>query len=147
MNQELALTTATALSLMLVGGGLYEFLVVNPYWPQRPDLIQPVRGGINRKRFWIPTHAGFELLLAVALYESWHDPSPRTWLIIGLATHVSMRIWSALDFIPKALFFERADKVNESAAKRWNRRSMLRFPLDLATSFSLLTALHSVLRG
>jgi hypothetical protein len=32
-----------------VGGGVV--LVVDPSWPRRPDIIQPERGGISRKRF------------------------------------------------------------------------------------------------
>lgn len=35
---------AGSLTLIGVGGGLYEFSVVDVAWPQRPDLIQPVRG-------------------------------------------------------------------------------------------------------
>jgi hypothetical protein len=45
---------ASALALISLGGGLYEFSVVDPFWPRRPELIQPDRGGISRKRFWIP---------------------------------------------------------------------------------------------
>ena len=38
---------STALALMSFGGGLYEFSVVDPFWPRRPDLIPaPGRGGI-----------------------------------------------------------------------------------------------------
>ena len=49
---------ATALASMSLGGALYEFTVVDPFWPRRPDIIQPARGGISRKRFWIPAHRG-----------------------------------------------------------------------------------------
>jgi hypothetical protein len=61
----LALTTA--LALVSLGGAFYEFLVVDPFWPRRPDLIQPWRGGISRRRFWIPAHVSFELLLIASL--------------------------------------------------------------------------------
>jgi len=54
-----------------------------------------------------------------------------------------MRLWSAFDFIPKALAFEKAapGTVNEAAARRWTARSRLRLPLDFVTSGSLLWAL------
>ena len=29
-------------------GFLYEFSVVDPFWPSRPEIVQPVRGGISR---------------------------------------------------------------------------------------------------
>ena len=100
---------ATALACASVGGGFYEFSVVDPYWPRRPDLIQPERGGMSRRRFWIPAHVAFELTLVASLILAWSQPDVRFWLLIALASHVVMRFWSAFDFIPKALAFERAE--------------------------------------
>jgi hypothetical protein len=132
---------------MSLGGGFYEFLVVDPFWPKRPDLIQPERGGISRKRFWIPAHTTFELFLIAALVMAWRQPSLRLWLLVALASHATMRIWSAFDFIPKALAFEKAASVDETAAMGWSRRSKLRFPLDLVTCVSLMLALRAVWHG
>jgi hypothetical protein len=63
----LLIALASSLALMSLGGGLYEFVVVDPAWPRRPEIIQPARGGVSRKRFWIPAHTAFELLLIAAL--------------------------------------------------------------------------------
>ncbi|WEX91784.1 hypothetical protein PZN02_006108 (plasmid) [Sinorhizobium garamanticum] len=73
---------------------------------------------------------------------AWPQPDVRFWLLVGLVSHAVMRLWSAVDFIPKALAFERADptEIDETAARRWSRRSLLRLPLDLLTSFAMLTA-------
>lgn len=141
-------TLAAALALASLGGGLYEFLVVDPFWPRRPDLIQPQRGGISRRRFWIPAHTMFELSLIAALIFAWGLPGVRTPLVVALASHAAMRIWSAFDFIPRALAFERADPttVSEDAARRWSRRSLGRLPLDLLTCGALLTALVAAAR-
>lgn len=141
-------TLATAFALASLGGGLYEFLVVDPFWPRRPDLIQPQRGGISRRRFWIPAHTTFELLLIVALIAAWNESTVRTPLLIALAGHAAMRIWSAFDFIPRALAFERMDPavIEENAARSWTRRSRARLPLDLVTCCAMLTALVSVAR-
>ncbi|HKA18862.1 MAG TPA: hypothetical protein VKN18_11280 [Blastocatellia bacterium] len=138
---------ATSFALVLLGGGLYEFPVVDPFWPKRPDLIQPHRGGISRRRFWIPAHALFELVLIFSLVRAWSVPAVRFWLLIALASHGAMRVWSAFDFIPKALAFERAETISEAAATAWSRRSKLRFPLDVITCLSLLIALSTALRG
>ena len=72
----------------------------------------------------------------------------RTPLLVALGSHAIMRIWSAFDFIPKALAFERADpaSISESAARRWSRRSLGRLPLDLVTSGAMLTALIAAAR-
>ncbi len=139
---------ATALALASVGGGLYEFTVVDPFWPKRPDLVQPTRGGISRKRFWISIHVAFEVTLIAALVVAWPEPAVRNCLLVALASHAVMRLWSGFDFIPKALAFEKADPaaVSEAAARAWTRRSRLRLPLDLITCGALLTAFAAAAR-
>lgn len=149
MPLDLALIAlATALALMSMGGGFYEFLVVDPFWPRRPDLIQPDRGGISRRRFWIPAHVTFELLLIASLAVKWSSDTVRTPLLVALASHAMMRIWSAFDFIPKALAFERADPatITEDAARRWTRRSPFRALLDFVTCGAMTIALVSAAR-
>lgn len=139
---------ATALALISLGGGLYEYRVLDPAWPKRPDLIQPPRGGVSRRRFWIPAHVAFEISLLVALVAAWAQPAIRNWLLLGLASHGLMRIWSAFDFIPKALRFEQADPrdISEAAARRWTRRSLWRLPLDLVTAGALLASFAAAAR-
>lgn len=138
----LAVALACAMALVGLGGGLYEYSVVDPSWPRRPDLIQTARGGISRQRFWIPAHVAFELLLIASLVAAWSSPA-RDWLFLALASHIAMRIWSGFDFIPKALAFERSEPsgVSENAARAWTRRSLLRLPLDLVTCTAMLMAL------
>jgi hypothetical protein len=140
---------SAALALVSLGGGLYEFLVVDPAWPRRPDIIQPSRGGVSRRRFWIPAHTAFELSLVASLVAVWHSPAARTPLLVALATHATMRLWSAFDFIPKALTFERADPttIDAAAARRWSRRSLGRLPLDLVTCCAMVAALLAVARN
>lgn len=144
MTIELGLVLlAVAAALVTLGGGLYEYLVIDPAWPERPEIIQPQRGGVSRKRFWIPVHVAFELLLIVSLVLWWGVPGVRLPLLLALVSHAVMRLWSAVDFIPKALAFERADpgSVEPGAARRWTRRSVLRLPLDLVTCGAMVVAL------
>jgi hypothetical protein len=137
---------AAALAFASLGGGLYEVLVVDPAWPRRPELIQPARGGISRRRFWIPAHVAFEIALITALVWSWSQPSARDPLLVALASHAAMRVWSAFDFIPKAVAFERAETVSEVAARAWANRSWLRLLLDVITCIAALWALIAVAR-
>jgi len=134
---------AAALACASIGGGLYEFSVIDPFWPKRPDLVQPARGGISRKRFWIAIHVAFEVVLIAAMVSAWSQPAVRTCLLVALASHAVMRLWSAFDFIPKALAFEKAEPgaISEAAARAWTARSRLRLPLDLLTCGALLWAL------
>ena len=113
-----------ALALISLGGGLYEVSVVDKAWPRRFDIVQPGRGGISRRRFWIPAHVAFEVGLVVALVAAWSAPAVRIWLLLALASHVSMRLWSAFDFIPKAVAFERTEATaeEETRAVRWARQ-------------------------
>jgi len=59
-----------------------------------------------------------------------------------------MRIWSALDFIPKALAFESTDPaaIAETAARAWTHRSLLRLPLDLLTCSAMLASFAAACR-
>jgi hypothetical protein len=89
----IVVAVAAALASASVGGGLYEFSVVDPFWPKRPDLVQPARGGISRKRFWIAIHVAFEVVLIAALVSAWSQPAVRTCLLLALASHAVMRLW------------------------------------------------------
>jgi hypothetical protein len=137
----IAITTLMACASL--GGGLYEYLVIDPKWPRRPGIIQARNGGVSRARFWIPAHIVFEVLLIVSLIVTWGDADVRVALLVALVSHAVMRVWSLVDFVPKALAFEKADPamVDEAAAVRWTRRSLLRLPLDVITCAAMLAAL------
>ena len=137
------IATTTLVACVLLGGGLYETVVVDPAWPKRPGIIQAQNGGISRRRFWIPAHTLFEVLLIVALIASWSNADIRLALLVALVSHAVMRVWSLIDFVPRAVEFEKADPagIDEAAAVAWTRRSLLRLPLDLVTCVALLVAL------
>ena len=107
-------TTFAALILVAgsLGGGVYETALIDRLWPDNPALVQPSRGGINRKRFWMPAHFAFEALLGAALWSAWTRPDARRWLLAALVAHVAMRAWSFAYFIPRAIAFEKAGDFN-----------------------------------
>jgi hypothetical protein len=78
-----------------------------------------------------------------ALVAAWRDADVRVALLVALATHAVMRVWSLLDFVPRAVAFETSDPaaVDEAEAVSWTRRSLLRLPLDLVTCLATLAAL------
>lgn len=136
----------TLMACVSLGGGFYEVLVVDPFWPRRPGIIQPALGGISRRRFWVPAHAIFEVLLLLSLILTWDHFNVRAALLVALASHVVVRVWSLVDVVPKAVAFEKADpaKVDEAAAVAWTRRSLARLPLNLITAAATLAALATV---
>ncbi|TDL04649.1 hypothetical protein EUA04_23090 [Mycolicibacterium obuense] len=140
----LILLAATTLAACIcLGAALYEVLVVDPYWPRRPGLIQSRNGGIARVRFWLPAPVVFEVLLILTLIVTWGDSAIGTALLVALVSHAAMRLWALFDLIPRAAEFERTNPadVDEAAAVRWTRRNLLRVPLLLVTSGAMLTAL------
>ena len=82
-------------------------------------------------------------MLVASLVAAWSKSDVRTPLLVALGSHAVMRIWSAFDFIPKALAFEKTDPAtfDARAARRWTRRSLLRLPLDMITCWAMLAAL------
>jgi hypothetical protein len=139
-----AIILSTALAALLanigLGGGIFEHSVVDRAWPRKPEIIQPRKGGISRARFWIPAHSLFELSLLVTLYLGWGHDGVRNALLLALAAHLALRLWSAFDMIPKAIAFEKAETIDEVAARDWTKRSLMRFPLALLTSLAALAA-------
>ena len=105
----------------------------------RPAAASPGAGS------GFPRIRAFEVLLIATLIVGWADAGVRIALIVALLSHAAMRIWSLVDFVPKAVEFEKTDPavVDEAAAVRWTRRSLLRLPLDVITCAAMLAALVS----
>lgn len=139
----LVIASTTLAGCVVLGGAVYEALVVDPFWPKRPGIVQPRNGGISRARFWRPAHLAFEALLVVSLVLAWDTPGIRAALLVALASHVVLRIWSAVDLTPKSVVFEEANPVDvdEAHAVWWTRRSLLRLPLQVLTCAAMLSAL------
>ena len=150
---DIAVTTAFAALILVagsLGGGVYETALIDRLWPDNPALVQPSRGGINRRRFWMPAHFTFEALLGAALWTAWPRLDARQWLLAALTAHVAMRAWSFAYFIPRAMAFEKAgdlDADQHARAVAWVRASGWRLLLDLAAAVSLCLAITALLAG
>ena len=143
MGTLILIAATTLAACVCLGAAVYEALVVDPYWPRRPGIIQSRNGGIARVRFWLPAPLVFEVLLVVTLVITWGDSDIGVALLVALVSQVVMRLWTLVDLIPRAAEFERTDPadVDEAAAIRWTRRNLLRLPLLMITSSAMLTAL------
>lgn len=137
------LALVVLLACAIVAGGIYEYVVIDPSWPKRPAIIQPARGGVSRRRFWIPIHSAFELSLVVAVIVTWPVPDARSALLVAVTSHAVMRVWSLVEFVPQAVAFENANPatIDADAAARWTHRSLLRLPLDGITVAAAFVAL------
>jgi len=142
----LSTALVTFVAAVGIGGALYEHSVVDSAWPRNPILIQPAKHGLQRVRFWVPAHSALEIALLGAIALNWHLPVVRNLLLAAFACHAVMRVWSFVDLIPKVLAFERSDAaaIEPSAARAWVVRSMLRFPLAIATAGLAVAALTAI---
>jgi len=141
---------ALILTAVRLGGGLYECLLIDRAWPKNVSLIQPSRGGIDRKIFWMPAHFAFEVTLIASIWAAWPNTAARTWLLVAAASHVLLRVWSALYFIPRAIEFARAKDLTpdlRARAERWVRLSVGRVPLDMVTLLALCFAISAFVYG
>ncbi|MBO9656634.1 MAG: hypothetical protein J7562_20070 [Agrobacterium tumefaciens] len=140
-----AVMIAGILGTIGVGGGIYETFLVDRVWPSQPMLIQPARGGINRKLFWGPAHGLFEVVLLLAVWLTWAQPGIRIWIWLALAAHLATRIWSFAYFIPMALRFETEPAGDiataHKAATKWVRLSRWRLPIEFLAVLFLFIAL------
>jgi len=134
---------ALVLGTIGLGGGIYETLLVDRIWPNNLAIIQPQRGGLDRKRFWIPIHTLYEIALLVSAWESWNTYA-RSWILVALVAHFAARVWSFAYFIPRALRFEELSELTESQvhlARRWTRLSPCRVILEAVSIIALGAAI------
>jgi hypothetical protein len=127
-----------------LGGGIYETLLVDRVWPDNLAIIQPKRGGLDRKLFWAPIHTLYEVALLASVWTSWSNTYARSWIIVALVVHFASRGWSFAYFIPSALRFEKLNELNDSEihlARQWTRLSRCRPVLEALSIVSLGAAI------
>jgi hypothetical protein len=134
---------ALILGTVGLGGGIYETLLVDRVWPTHLAIIQPRRGGLDRKLFWVPVHTLYEIALLVSAWTLWRTEA-RSWIVIALIAHFSARVWSFAYFIPRALRFEQLSELDESQAhlaRKWIRLSPCRLILEAVSIIALGAAI------
>jgi hypothetical protein len=145
----LAPLSAVVLGAIMLGGGIYETLLVDRVWPGNPAVIQPRRGGIDRKLFWMPAHTLFELALFLTLWMVWNVADARWWTVAALVVHFGARAWSMAYFIPRALRFEKLIELTEEQrhdARRWTSLSRCRPVLEAASIIALCVVILRVVQ-
>ncbi|MET0401696.1 MAG: hypothetical protein ABW123_04795 [Cystobacter sp.] len=137
---EWSIRVALVACLFELGGSLYEYAVVDTVWPSNLAVIQPARGGLDRKRFWVPLHGLLTLALPLALWARWGAPDVRAWLLAATGLYVVLRGWTFAYFIPRVLRFEQGLETDSAKARSWVRWSLLRAPLLIAVTLCVWRA-------
>ena len=135
---------------LMVGGGIYEGLVIVPQFKSNPPqsfrIIQK-NTGVPLQRFWVPVHILITIALIGAALANWKSPERRMLIITAISSYVVMRVWSGLYFIREMLRFQKVSPESDSTpellnrVKRWTTLTWFREPLDFITLICLLVAL------
>jgi hypothetical protein len=135
---------AIILGAIGLGGGIYETLLVDRVWPDNLAIIQPKRGGLDRKLFWVPINTLYEIALLASAWTLWGNSYARSWIIVALVAHFVSRSWSFAYFIPQAVRFENLSSLTDSElhlARRWTHLSRCRPLLEAVSIISLGAAI------
>jgi hypothetical protein len=125
----------------LTGASLYEESVLDPAWPGRPDLVRPIEGGANRKRFWIPADLIALVSLAAATWAAWPVPEIRNAVLVAVGLYGINIAVSVVYFVPELLKVERLGAEPDAASSRiWVRRNRWRGVIFLCITGTLSLA-------
>ncbi len=140
----IVLLVTLVLAAVVLGGGIYENVLVDRVWPRNPALIQPARGGLNRGVFWTIVHPPYEVFLLASLWLNWTHAAARPWLIAAIFAHFGARVWSFTYFIPRALRFEKMGDLTDDQrvqAERWVRLSRVRPLIETVSIIAVRAAI------
>ena len=129
----------------LMGASLYEESVLDPVWPRKPDIVRPIEGGANRKRFWVPADIIAIISLLAATWAAWPVGDTRDAVLVGVGLYAINIGVSVAYFIPELLKVERMGTQRDDPSSRtWVRRNRWRGAIFICTSVALSLAVVSV---
>jgi len=129
----------------LTGAALYEESVLDLVWPSRPDIVRPTKGGVNRKRFWVPGDLVAIICLLVATWAAWPTIDARTALLVAVALYAINAVVSAAYFVPELLKVERMGiEPDDPSSRTWVRRNRFRGAILICATFALSFAIASL---
>lgn len=113
-----------------------------------------VPGGhrLDFKVFWIVVHALHEITLILALAFCWKLATVRRWLLVLLAVHVGVRVWTVAYFAPVIIAFRNTpysptiDPGLVEKAARWRSLNIIRVALFVAVNLALVPLILRVER-
>lgn len=147
------LLITTLIYFIMNGAGIFETAVIVPKWTASPpESFQILKGeyGIDLKYFWIAMHSIHEITFIVAIIFCWNIAGVREWLLVLLAVHFAIRVWTLVYFAPNIIEFQKIANTGEATpdlaerTARWKNLNYLRTGLFIAISIGVLTSFLSV---
>lgn len=143
---QVALLTTTLLYLVMNGAQLFETLVLVPKWTASPpDSFTLFRGphALDLKTFWIATHSVHEISMLAAIALCWRLDI-RSALLVILALHFVVRVWTLTYFAPEIISFQRIAETGDASLDLlrrvtvWKRLNVLRVAAFIFLSLAML---------
>jgi hypothetical protein len=142
-----AILAALISTSALMGASLYEESVLDTVWPRKPDIVRPIKGGANRKRFWIPADVIAISSLLAATWAAWPVTNSRYAVLAGVGLYAINVAVSAAYFVPELLKVERmGTPPDDPSSRSWVRRNRWRGAILICTSVALSLAVASFAR-
>jgi hypothetical protein len=140
-----AILAALVSTSALTGASLYEESVLDTVWPRKPDIVRPIEGGANRKRFWVPADVIAIVSLLVATWAAWPVANTRYGVLAAVGLYAINILVSATYFVPELLKVERmGTPPDDPSSRSWVRRNRWRGAILICTSVALGLAVASL---
>ncbi|MEY8758926.1 transposase [Chryseobacterium tongliaoense] len=107
---EISLCITTLVYFLMNGAQIFETFVFVPKWVSSPPdhfkLLLDGKG-ISLKIFWIVFHSLHEITFILAIIFCWKIDPVRNWLLILVAVHIAVRVWTLAFFAPNIIDFQK----------------------------------------
>jgi uncharacterized membrane protein len=132
------------------GAQAWETAVMVPAWTVAPPsslIFFQKPYGLDFKVFWIITHGIHELIFITALVFNWKIKKRRNLILLVLAGHIAVRVWTLLYFAPTIIEFQElaySDTVNaflQEKAAHWRILNYARVVMFFTLNFLLIVGL------
>ncbi|EJL69619.1 hypothetical protein [Chryseobacterium populi] len=144
---EISLCITTLIYFLMNGAQIFETFVFVPKWVSSPPdnfkLLLDGKG-ISLKIFWIIFHSLHEITFILAIIFCWKIDPVRNWLLILLAVHIAVRVWTLTFFAPNIIDFQKIAETqvaSENLTARtslWQTLNYIRVAVFVAVSFGFI---------
>ena len=149
MSKNIIYALACLFFTIMIGGAVYEHLVVVPTWSEAPPVsLSMFQGkyGLNPELFWMLVHPVNIVLLVTSLILSWRSERRKN-ILLPLVVYVVIIAITAVYFVPELLsitgttYSEVADPSLTKRASLWETLSIARLAVLLIIAVYLFLGL------
>lgn len=138
------------------GAQIWETALMVPAWTAAPPsslIFFQKPYGLDFKAFWIVTHGIHELIFIIALVFNWKIKKRKKIILLVLAGHIAVRVWTLIYFAPTIMEFQQLPYSNtvdlslQEKAAQWRNLNYVRVALFVTLNILLVSALKLKEKG